>query len=586
MIKTCLSLLLYCSIFPAFSQSKKPLDYSMELGMPIKIDMVLAGNFCEMRSNHFHTGLDIKTNKKTGYRLYAIEDGYISRIRVSPWGYGKAIYIQYNNGLSTVYAHCSDFPPMLDSLIYTIQTNQESAIIDENILSLKIPVKKGDIVAFSGNSGSSSAPHLHFEIRETNSEHAINPLLFDCYRKKIKDTTPPEIRGLKLYALSKEGFMIPGRAIYFPIKQGEKRISINNNQPINVDTILTENSTLGFGIYTIDKLDAAYNVCGIYSTKIFRVEELLHHQQINYMNFDVNRYLNTHKDYFAFKHLRQHIHKQFSTEINPLPIYPLNNGFISWEDVKATYKILVSDVHGNETKASFSVEMTDNAVLKSNPLNAEEYYYPNTFNTINLEGFEAILEPKQFYEPIEKKTGIEKSDKKHYLSHIFRLSEYEIPVQSGINIRIKIPKKHKHLPTKKMGIALLNDKNRIYFQGGNFEDGWIIQKIRHFGKYTLMIDTIAPTIKALDYKNNQNISKYSTLEFAITDNLSGLASYTAYINGNWVLARYDRKQKRYVIPLDSRAKRHLTKGNNTLVIKAIDKTKNLTEQKVNLIYQQ
>jgi len=586
MIKISLFLLLFCAHLPAFNQGKKPLDYSMDLGMPIKIDMVLAGNFCEMRSNHFHTGLDIKTNKKVGYRLYAIEDGFISRIRVSPWGYGKAIYIQYNNGLSSVYAHCSDFPPMLDSLIYAIQTSQESAIIDKDILSLKIPVKRGDIVAFSGNSGSSSAPHLHFEIRETKTEHAINPLLFDCYRNKIKDTSPPEIRGLKLYALSTEGFMIPGRAIYFPIKQGGKEIVINNNQPINIDTIATENSVLGFGIYAIDKLDAAYNVCGIYSSKVYQGEELLHHQQIDYMNFDVNRYLNTHKDYFAFKHLKQHIHKQFTTEMNPLPIYPLNNGFIQWNDVKATYNLLVADVHGNTTKASFSVEKTGESPLKSNPLNTKDYYYPNTFNTINLDGFEAILEPNQFYEPVEKKVAATISERKLYLSQIYQLSEYEIPVQSGINIRIKIPEKHQHLPTSKIGIALLNNKNRIYFQGGYHEDGWVTHKIRHFGKYALMIDTIAPKIKALDYKNNQNISKYSTLEFTIKDNLSGLASYKAYINGNWVLARYNRKQRRYIIPLDSRSKKHLTKGNNTLIIKTIDKMKNISEQQVNLIYQQ
>ncbi|MFK8038836.1 MAG: M23 family metallopeptidase [Crocinitomicaceae bacterium] len=585
MIKQVLIILISFTSLLLFSQEKKPYDYSMDLGLPIKIDMILAGNFCEMRRNHFHTGIDIKTNKKEGYRLYAIEDGYISRIKISPWGYGKAIYVSYNNGLTSVFAHCSRFPPLLDSLIYTIQKNQESAIIDENILPLKIPVKRGEIIAYSGNSGASSAPHLHFELRETKTEHAINPLLFECYKKEITDNTPPEIRGLKLYAITKNGYMIPGQSLYFQVKREGEKFVVNNNKTINIDTLFTENSQLGIGLYAIDKLDGAYNNCGIYSSELIQNDTQIHSQEINFMDFDVSRYLNTHKDYFAFKHLKQHIHKQFTNDINPLPIYPNNNGYISWNRVKADYQLISKDVHGNQSELSFKLEKTKKKASK-NQFEQKEYYYPNQINTINLIGFEAIIEQGQFYEPAEKIVSAKPSTNKNLLSDTYQLFEYQTPVQSGINMRIEIPKKYKALPKQKMGIVLIDNRNRLYFQGGYPEDNWITHKIRHFGHFALAIDTIPPVIKALDYKKNQNISKYSTLEFNLSDNLSGLSSYKAYLNGKWVLAYYNRKQKRYIIPLNTRSKIHLVNGKNVLKIKAIDKMKNVSEQTITLIYQQ
>ncbi len=162
----------------AQSPETKNIDYNYEFGLPMKIELILAGNFGEMRDNHFHTGLDIKTGGVEGHKLYAVEDGYVSRIRISPWGYGLAVYINHPNGLTSLYAHMQSFSSEIDSLAYEKQKKGEVYILDEDVLADSIFVKKGQFIGLAGNSGSSSAPHLHFEIRETATEHAINPLLF------------------------------------------------------------------------------------------------------------------------------------------------------------------------------------------------------------------------------------------------------------------------------------------------------------------------------------------------------------------------------------------------------------------------
>lgn len=579
----------FALIFSAFSQThfeKKAIDFdALELETPLKIPLILAGNFGEMRSNHFHTGLDIKTQGVIGHKVYAIEEGYISRVRVSAWGYGKAIYIDHPNGLTSVYAHLSKFPPAIDSLIYAQQKKNESYTVDEIVVQDSFFVKKGELIAYSGNSGSSYAPHLHFEIRETSTEHALNPLLFKCYQKKIKDSTPPTLSGIKIYAVTEQGYLIPNKSIYYPCKKLGNKWVINNGKPIDVSSLVTPQSKLAFGFHTTDKLDGAGNVCGVHHTQLKKEDEVLHEQQIDYIDFSHNRFINTHQDYIEYKQNKKNIHKNFTTAINPLTIYKKNGGKIDWQQAAGTYTFEAIDAHGNKKELSFTLQAINTPPKNiTNPYQkkGKRYLYPDSVNTYLKDDFQVLMEEKTFYEPLELVYRVDTNS--NYLSAIHQFCEYIIPVQKRYDIRIKAPILKQNVPVYKLGIGNISDKGYLNFLGGNYVDGWVEARTRNFGKFVLVIDTIPPVIKPLDFKEGKVITKYNTLELEIADDLAGIRSYKAYLNGKWVLMEHHRKKKRYIIPLDKRSRPLLEKGKNRLRISATDSKNNSVEKAYTLIY--
>jgi len=562
----------------------KTIDYNLDLGAPMKINLILAGNFCEMRSNHFHTGLDLKTQKVVGKKIYAIADGYIARIRVSPWGYGNALYLEHDNGLTSLYAHCQKFTPYLDSLVYKLQKNHEKAILDESVLDLKIHVKKGQFIGYSGTSGSSTAPHLHFEIRETETEHAINPLLFKCYQKLITDSKKPQIRGVKFYAITKNGYMLPDQSIYYPVTKKDNTLIINDNNPINIDQLITDNSVLGIGIHAFDQLDGAGNICGIYQVKLSKDNQLIHEQKTEYMNFDHNRFMNTHKDYDAYKKERKHIHKQFTTSINPLPIYPKNDGKIDWQDRNGEYLVEVFDAHQNKINLTFKISSSTNKSNQNYFDNVTNYYYPDSLNYILKDEFQVLFESASFYEPLEITYNSLPSNNSSILSRQYSFASPTIPLQKKLEIRIKCPLKCNTLPKDKLCLVYFDSKDRLHYIGGSFFDGWIEGESRNLGAYAISIDNTPPVITPFDYKNNKIVTKYSTLELKISDNLSGVKSYKAYINDHWVLMTYNNKKGKYIIPLNKYSKPFLIKGNNAIKIEVSDRKNNTSSKITTVIY--
>jgi hypothetical protein len=422
-------LFLFCSIIPqiSFLQDNKPNNYHSPLGIPL----VLAANFGELRPNHFHMGVDFKTNGNEGLSLFSIDQGYVARVKVSPYGYGKVVYIAHPNGMTSVYAHCSSFKGKLDSIVKKVQNEEQNFEIEIYFTPSDIPVKKGEIIALSGNTGGSTAPHLHFEIRETATDVAVNPLL---YGFKISDSKAPEIRAVKVYALTEEGYQIPGKSKVYPITSGKQGPKLANDELIVPADYCSETGGIGFSFDVIDYYDAALNVCGLYGSTLRSGKDTVFCQKIDQVSFDDSRYVNTHKDYMEYTTSKRKFHKSFKSENNPLTIYPSKHlGVIKakpGDSLHLTYSVF--DVKGNATDLQFSLKVQKGAMNKNSAVfPASNYFLPDSSYFFQRDKIEISASKLTFYEPTKKNLALK--------GEPFTFGDPAQPIQNPLTIKMTVP---------------------------------------------------------------------------------------------------------------------------------------------------
>lgn len=554
-------------------KSQVPID-STNFCAPLTIPLILAGNFGELRSNHFHTGLDIKTGGVVGKKTVSIEDGYVSRVAVSHYGYGKVIYINHPNGYTSVYAHMSKFSDKINKKVKEVQYKNESETFDVTLDSNEITVKKGEYIGLTGNSGSSFAPHLHFEIRETVSEHPINPLLFGF---NISDKTKPDIKGIKLYPLNANS-TINGthNELYVPtqlISSGNYKLS----KPIKAF------GEIGLGAHATDRLDGAGNVCGVFNLDLYVNKEKIFNHNLTYMDFGLSRYINQHKDYYEYHKKRRNIHKNFLQGNNKLPIYGanVNNGII---DVKtdSTYKIFydIKDVNGNKSVLNFEITGdTKPTTLKKEDLTSCVRYFkfdePNYFDTTN---FNVLMDINTLYynQCISYRTKAGTG----LLSQIHTIVDGDIPVHKYYKIQIKPDTVLDSALNSKLLIAEINIKGQKINRGGDFVDGFVSTRVRDFGSYAIAIDTIKPYILLkTGAKQMLSLRTNSKVSFSISDNLSGIDTYKVYVDDEWILANYNRRNGRLTVDLSNNK---IYKGTYKLKIVVTDERQNINTQEFDI----
>lgn len=517
---------LFSCVTPLKSSSQVDFSKKYDFHPPLNIPLVLAANFGELRSNHFHTGLDFKTNRKEGYKIHAIDDGYVSRIKVSPYGYGHVVYIDHYNGLSSVYAHCAEFSGDLAKLASEQQFKNKHFEFEYYPSKDSLKVTKGQVIALSGNTGGSSAPHLHFEIRETETQHALNPLLFDF---AVKDTRKPTIRAMRVYGVTADGYRIPGKQKQFGIFGGNGNFSVSGNTVNIPANYLTKEGGIGLSFDAIDQLDAADNICGIYIAHLVVDGDTIFTQKMNEIAFESNRYINCHKDYEAYHKERRQLQKTFKTTENPMPIYEkvIKNGIIQISAGESkNIQYICQDTEGNTSRLNFKLEIT-NGDIDSSPLFEGPHLKPSENFHFQDSNCLILFPPKSVYEPtpIVINTAIEK----------FTFGNPEVPLQTSYKIMMK-----KLDASNKDIIVRKDQRGRKHPENTTASENWLSCWTKNFGDFHIEQDTLAPEIKGTNFKNGATI-QHGTLRFRFNDDLSGIKKYDIYFNEEWFPLFFDPK---------------------------------------------
>jgi len=512
--------------FFCFSQENAKTNYRSPLGIPL----VLAANFGELRPNHFHMGLDFKTNGVEGLSLYAIEEGYVARIKISPYGYGKAIYINHPNGVTSVYAHCSSFKGKLDSIVKAVQEKEQNFEIELFFVPTDVPIKKGDIIALSGNTGGSTAPHLHFELRDTKTEEAMNPLV---YGFEIQDHKSPTIKGLKVYALTDEGYQIPGKSQIVSVSKTNNEYHIAGDLLTIPSDYCSEHGGIGFAFEVVDQFDAADNICGLYKSILKSGNDTIFRQQIDKVSFDHSRYINSHKDYHEYTVNKRKFHKSFKSEHNPLAIYPAADlGIIKLkpgDKLSLTYSS--QDVKKNNSNLNFNVLVSEGKMTISNSIFPSwSYFHPDSIFSYKNDKIEFTAQKHTFYEPTKKNLS---------LVAPYSFGDPNAPIQFPVIVKMKLPSTKIELVKYYINVTSSGGKNHALQSTVNGD--WITAESDHLGTFKIRVDTIAPGISPLNFKPTESTKGKTRYSWKVNESQTELVDYDLFIDGKWYLLEYESK---------------------------------------------
>jgi hypothetical protein len=530
---------------------------------PLNIPISLSGNFGELRSNHYHMGLDLRTNKVENLPVFAAAEGYIARIKIEPGGFGRAIYINHPNGYTTLYAHLNNFFPALDQYVKQQQYIKESWNVQLDLTPGQFPVKKGDFLAYSGNTGGSQAPHLHFEIRRTEDDVNVNPMLFGF---PLADNTTPNILRLAVYDRTKSIYESAPRMV--AVKK------TGNNFTTSPSLVTLGFPKLSLAIGAFDTHSGSTNANGIFQAELYTNETPVVAFRMNNISYNDTRYLNAHIDYRTratggpyLQHLSElpgyipSIYKK----VNGDGVLDLSDGEIH------NIKIIVRDAYGNASTLVTSIKY-DPALQRPSAPAPGKLFYPLMLDAFEAENAEFFIGETSLYDSVHIPYAPAPATAAGAVSLRHVIGAPYIPVQTHFTVRIKPFRTL--VPGERDKIIMLRTSGaKKEVQKVEWNNDWAYGRFREFGSFQLVFDDEPPTIVPVGFADGANMSKASRIVFTVKDNNDAFKGFRAELDGKWLRFTND-KGRTFIYTFDEKC----PAGQHELKVRVQDEAGNVTER--------
>ncbi len=541
-----LKFFLFVCTLPLFHFGQMKAQWVPPLDLPIQ----LSGTFGEFRSNHFHAGLDIRTQGRQGLKVKSVQNGWVNRIRVSTTGYGKALYIQHYDGTTSVYAHLKKFAPKIEAYVKERQYQKESFTIHLFPKSEVLKIEAGELVGFSGNTGGSYGPHLHFEVRNSSNQNPINPME---YPLEIKDSQRPQIQNLYIY----NGIHPDSKKKEFPL--------VKKNDSVYTAAGIYSGGKISVGLRLFDRQDLSYHKNGIYKAKVRLNGIPQFEMKMDEISFNDSKYINLLIDYKEYAQKRRRIQRfiSHSEQKTTFSEGKKTNGEMDISPGKS-YQIMieVSDYVGNTSYVEAYITGTDPPLKFTEKLDSID---PSKDYLFDFDDKSVYFPQNSFYDAIPLKV--------ENVENELIVGEDHYPLQKPFEIQFQIPDQDS-LKNSQSFIAKLNSKGEPYFfSNQKKEDSWI-GKSKTLGRFILSRDSIAPKIKPLNFKNKQWLSSFNYLRVKLTDDYSGIKSYRGEINGKWIRFEYEPKNNTLIYDFNDLS---FKESLHQLTIKAEDRVGNVSK---------